>query len=85
MSSTNVDELSLGSSASTQLNLLYKDTLECIRLLRVRLGDLRQNGSPPRRQVEAPALLPQSKRVVMDQCRANSRPLPTYCLSESRQ
>jgi hypothetical protein len=84
MSSTNVDELSLGSSASAQLNALYKDTLECIRLLKVRLGELGQIGSP-RRQVEAPALLPQSKRVVVDRCRANSRPLPTYCLSESRQ
>jgi hypothetical protein len=47
MSSTNVDELSLGSSASAQLNALYKDTLECIRLLKVRIGELGQNGSPP--------------------------------------
>eukprot|EP00956_Cyclotella_meneghiniana_P034029 scaffold101125_cov66-Cyclotella_meneghiniana.AAC.1 len=82
MSSTNVDELSLGSSASAQLNSLYKDTLECIRLLKVCLGELGQTGLP-RRQVEAPALLPQLKMVVVDRCRAHSCFLPTYCLSES--
>jgi hypothetical protein len=47
MSSTDVEELSLHSSASAQLAALYKDTTECIRLLKARLGALRRNGSPP--------------------------------------
>jgi hypothetical protein len=47
MSSTNIEELSLQSSASAQLAALYKDTTECIRLLKARLGALGRNGDPP--------------------------------------
>jgi hypothetical protein len=47
MSSTSVDELSLNSSASAQLAAFYKDTEQCILLLKTRLGELGEDGSPP--------------------------------------
>jgi hypothetical protein len=46
MTSTSVDELSLNSSASAQLAAFYKDTEQCILLLKVRLGELGVDGSP---------------------------------------
>ena len=44
---TDVENMSISSSASAALAALYKDTCECIRLLKVRLGELGQNGIPP--------------------------------------
>jgi hypothetical protein len=78
MTSTSVDELSLNSSASAQLAAFYKDTQQCILLLKTRLGELGEDGAPPRRQVEAPALLPQSKRVVVARCREHRLSFPAF-------
>ena len=47
LKATDVENLSLSSSASAALAALYKDTKECIRLLKVRLGELGQTGIPP--------------------------------------
>eukprot|EP00956_Cyclotella_meneghiniana_P007755 scaffold10339_cov41-Cyclotella_meneghiniana.AAC.11 len=48
MASSTVDDLSEHSSASTaQLNAFYKDTQQCILLLKTRIGELSQDGRPP--------------------------------------
>lgn len=47
MASSSVDDLSEHSSASAQLNAFYKDTQQCILLLKTRLGELGQDGFPP--------------------------------------
>jgi hypothetical protein len=52
MTSTDVDALSFGShnsNASTIMNQLFKDTQECIRLIKVRVGELQRNADPPAR------------------------------------
>lgn len=47
MSATTVDDLSVNSSASAQLAALYKDTQQCIFLLKARFCELGVDGSPP--------------------------------------
>eukprot|EP00956_Cyclotella_meneghiniana_P035674 scaffold116951_cov42-Cyclotella_meneghiniana.AAC.2 len=47
MAASTVDDLSEHSSASAQLNTFYKDTQQCILLLKTRIGKLSQDGRPP--------------------------------------
>ena len=47
VSSTDIDQLSFTSNASAILETLFRDTQECIRLFKVRLGELQQDASPP--------------------------------------
>jgi hypothetical protein len=47
MRATNVDDLSVNSSASAQLAAFYKDTQQCIFLLKARLCELGEDGNPP--------------------------------------
>ena len=47
MAASTVDELSEHSSASAQLNAFYKDTQQCILLLKTRISELSQDGRPP--------------------------------------
>lgn len=47
MIDSNVDNLSLSSSASSELKALYKDTKACILLLKLRLAELRHGVPPP--------------------------------------
>ena len=47
MAASTVDDLSEHSSASAQLNAFYKDTQQCILLLKTRIGELSQDGRPP--------------------------------------
>ena len=47
MATTDVDQLSFGSNASAILAQLFKDTQDCIRLIKVRLGDLQREAVPP--------------------------------------
>ena len=46
MKESSLDNLSLSSSASAELNALYKDTKACILLLKLRIAELK-HGSPP--------------------------------------
>jgi hypothetical protein len=47
MQSTDVDQLSFNSNASATLDQLYKDTHECIRLIKVRISELQRDAVPP--------------------------------------
>jgi hypothetical protein len=47
MAASTVDDLSEHSSASAQLNAFYKDTQQCILLLKTRISELNQDGRPP--------------------------------------
>jgi hypothetical protein len=47
MVDSNVDNLSLSSSASSELKALYKDTKACILLLKLRLAELKHGVPPP--------------------------------------
>jgi hypothetical protein len=47
MSATTVDDLSVNSSASAQLAAFYKDTQQCIFLLKARFCELGEDGFPP--------------------------------------
>eukprot|EP00956_Cyclotella_meneghiniana_P028222 scaffold65021_cov87-Cyclotella_meneghiniana.AAC.9 len=47
IAASTVDDLSEHSLASAQLNAFYKDTQQCILLLKTRIGELFQDGRPP--------------------------------------